>query len=333
MLDQPLLEHAVQSWQSQLKNMIKTPQALFEALNLPEALLPAAELAAKQFPVRATASYLARIKLGDIHDPLLKQILPLGKELQITPGYVHDALAEKKFNPLPGVLHKYPNRILLLLGSCAIHCRYCFRRAFPYDENTPGRAGFEQYHQYIVTHPEINEVILSGGDPLLTPDHLLEELIQLLASIPHLSTIRLHTRLPIVLPARLTENLLEALTGTRLQCVMVTHTNHPNEINHEVSAAVQSFKGKITLLNQSVLLKDINDNAETLNTLHQRLFQTGILPYYLHLPDKVAGTEHFMIKDDVALEIYKQLQTISSGYLVPKLVREVPGSPAKQFII
>lgn len=319
-------------WQQQLKTMIKTAVDLFDALRLPQAALAQAQAAERLFPVRATHSYLNRIEKGNLSDPLLLQILPLGAECTTTPDFTTDPLAEKEFNPLPGLLHKYTNRVLITLGACAIHCRYCFRRHFDYDANTPSRDKFEAYAAYIHAHPTINEVILSGGDPLMASDIFLHSLITLLEAIPHIKTLRFHSRLPIVLPARLTPDLLKLFNNTRLNIVLVTHANHPNEINTEVTEGLAPFKGHATLLNQSVILKGINDTASTLHALHQKLFDAGVLPYYLHLQDKVQGTGHFMVTDDAAIALYQDLHAMSSGYCLPKLVREIPGAPGKVMV-
>lgn len=322
---------ASSSWQTALANCITDPRHLLELLELDMTLLPAAQRAATLFPLRVTQSFLQRIKKNDIHDPLLRQILPLDCELKESAGFSTDPLAEKNANPIPGLLHKYHGRVLLTLtGACAINCRYCFRRTFPYQDNNPGTTGWEKALTYIANDPTINEVIFSGGDPLVAPDKLLATFSQKIAAIPHVKTLRIHSRLPIVLPERITENFITWFTGTRLNPILVIHCNHPQEINTEVALALQTLRdAKIVLLNQAVLLKNINDNAETLIQLSETLFNQGVLPYYLHLLDRVQGTAHFEAEETIAKQLMIDIRKKLPGYLVPKLVREVAGESAK----
>lgn len=322
------------AWQEALTNLIKDPGELLELLELDAELLPAARLAAQLFPLRVTRSYAARMQKGDRYDPLLQQVLPLGAELQTVAGYGNDPLAETKANPIPGLLHKYGSRVLITLtGVCAIHCRYCFRRHFPYAENNPGKKGWLKMMDYIRADANITEVILSGGDPLAVSDNMLREFSELIAAIPHVERLRIHTRLPIVLPERITPELISALTQTRLKLVIVVHANHAQELDAGVCAAFLALRSaNITLLNQTVLLKGINNDVAVLSALSEALFAAGVLPYYLHVLDKVAGAAHFDIGLESALALHKALSAHLSGYLVPRLVCEKPGEPAKTLL-
>ncbi len=320
-----------QIWQTALKNAVTTPKELLELLQLDMQLLNSAEAATKLFPLIVPRGYLARMQKGDLNDPLLRQVLPLEAELQETLGYHRDPLEEKNFNPVPGLLHKYYGRVLFtLVGTCAINCRFCFRRHFPYAENNPGTAGWDKAIAYIAEDPTITEVILSGGDPLVASDATLTHLTEKLATIPHLKRLRIHTRIPIVLPERITPEFIHWITGVKLKVVLATHCNHPQEINQEVRDATRALRDAgVVLLNQTVLLKGVNDNVETLVTLSEALFAAGIQPYYLHTHDKVQNTAHFDLPLETAQQLHKQMAQRLSGYLVPKLVCEQAGAPAK----
>ena len=248
-------------------------------------------------------------------------------------GFVKDPL-EEQHSPAPNILHKYQNRLLFMIkNSCAINCRYCFRRHFPYDEVKSGKHAWQQGLDYIAAHKEIEEVIFSGGDPLMAKDAELDWLITQLEQIPHIQTLRIHSRLPVVIPNRITETLCQRLLQSRLHIVLVTHINHANEIDEIFAQKMQMLKqANVVLLNQSVLLKGINNQAECLKQLSHKLFSIGILPYYLHLLDRVEGASHFFIEDAEALTIYRKLQKITSGYLVPKLAREIGGEPNKTLV-
>jgi EF-P beta-lysylation protein EpmB len=321
-------------WQQALINAVTQPKELLERLELDQSLLEAANKAAALFPLKVTNSFINRMRKKDLNDPLLRQVLPLGEELNDDSKYSIDPLQEAKVNPIPGLLHKYHGRVLLIYtGSCGINCRFCFRREFPYVENSPGTLGWNKALEYIAHDQSISEVILSGGDPLIANDVVLKSFVLKLEAIPHVKRLRLHSRMPIVLPERITPEFIEWMTMTRLKTILVVHCNHPQEINSEVKAAMQLLvKASIPLLNQSVLLKDINDKVETLAELSEALFDCGILPYYLHILDKVKGTGHFDLEIIKSKEIVKQLSYRLSGFLVPKLVYEQPGYPAKSFI-
>ncbi|MDH5786337.1 MAG: EF-P beta-lysylation protein EpmB [Chromatiales bacterium] len=319
-------------WKNALSNAIRDPAELLALLELPRELLPAARKAAEQFPLRVPRSYLCRIEKGNIHDPLLRQVLPLGEELNAPPGYTTDPVGDGAATALPGLLHKYHGRVLLTLtGGCAIHCRYCFRRHFPYGEENPGRDGWQGVINYLEANPEVDELILSGGDPLLLDTPQLQRLSDKLQQLPQLRRLRIHTRLPVVLPERCDAELLTWLQGLPWQVVIVIHTNHPHELAGsavENLAALQQIG--VTLLNQSVLLRGVNDDVTTLEELSRKLHVCGVLPYYLHQLDRVLGATHFEVSDEEAISLHTTLSNRLSGYLVPRLVREIAGEGAKQ---
>lgn len=325
----------VKSWQEELADLITSPRALLELLELDSSWLAPAIAAAKLFPLRVTPSYASRIRKGDPDDPLLRQILPLGDELLTEADYTTDPLQEATANPVRGVVHKYHGRVLFIAATqCAINCRYCFRRHFPYGDNQLNREQWRAALTYVADNPQISEVILSGGDPLSLADKQLAWLTEEIAKISHVTRLRIHTRYPIILPSRITAGLIGSITQTRLQVVMVVHCNHPQEIDPAVCAAFRDLKqAQVTLLNQTVLLRNINDDSEILAALSEGLFNAGVLPYYLHLLDKVTGAAHFAIADQDAKSLYKELLTLLPGYLVPKLVREVPSELSKTPIL
>lgn len=321
-------------WQLELTRMVTCPKTLFSLLALDEQALPSAMAASKLFPLRVTRSFINRMEKGNLNDPLLQQVLPLGAELLPTPGYTPDPLQEAAANPIPGLLHKYQSRVLVTLTSaCAIHCRYCFRRSFPYEENTPGRSGWPALFNYIANDANLNEVILSGGDPLAVNDAYLHEFTSQLSTLPHIKRLRIHTRLPIVLPERVTPELLDCLGRLTIKPIMVIHTNHSNEINDEVRDAMSRLKNAgVLLLNQSVLLKGINDNQTSLVELSEKLFEIGVHPYYLHALDKVNGAAHFDCALETAKALHAEMKLVLPGFLVPKLVAELPGERSKTWL-
>ncbi|MFO7593088.1 MAG: EF-P beta-lysylation protein EpmB [Pseudomonadota bacterium] len=319
-------------WKNALADAVRDPAELLALLNLPQSLLPKAREAARQFPLRVTRSYLSRIRKGDIGDPLLRQVLPLEDELADIPGFEHDPVGDLGASATPGVLHKYHGRALLTAtGACAIHCRYCFRRHFPYGEENPGKQNWQGVVDYLQARPELEELILSGGDPLMLDTPQLEQLSRRLASQPQLKRLRLHTRMPVVLPERIDTALIDWLAGLPWQVVVVIHCNHPAEIDSEVANTLHDLHAKgVTLLNQSVLLRGVNDNENTLLRLHEKLFKHRVIPYYLHLLDRVSGAAHFEVSERKAGELLHSLRQHSPGYLVPKLVREIEGEPHKR---
>ena len=328
----PLIQKT--TWQETLSDVLTDPQALYNFLELTPEEHPIPVEVLKSFPLRVPQPFLARINKRDPTDPLLLQVLPSAKEAELTSGYSEDPLEEKNANPSPGVLHKYHGRVLLMpTSSCAIHCRYCFRRHFPYQDNTPNKAQWEHSLSLVRNNKRIEEVILSGGDPLAISDRHLDWLISSLESIPHLKRLRFHTRLPIMIPQRITDLLCHRLFESPLLTSVVLHSNHAQEFDQDVDNACQQLRNaNVTLLNQSVLLHGINDNKQALSSLSKRLFQAGVLPYYLHMPDKTQGTAHFSVSDDAAQSLMTQLQKELPGYLIPKLVREIPDRSSKTLI-
>ena len=330
----------VKSWQQLLSDSTLTLAELLEKLAISPADFAASvdgdpDSSPQDFPIRAPAPFIDRMVKGDINDPLLRQVLPLVKEHDITPGYTADPLHEADFNNTPGLIHKYRSRALLIVTkACAIHCRYCFRRHFPYEDNQPSRAMWAKALDYLQQHPEINEVIYSGGDPLASSNSQLSWLSQQIATISHIKTLRIHTRLPVVLPQRIDPALLELLQQWPGKKVVVIHSNHANELDESVKMAIDKLKAiDVTVLNQTVLLKGINDSANALVELSERLFDIGVLPYYLHLLDTVSGAAHFAISDTQAKAIMAEVTARLPGYLVPRLVREEADKPSKTPIL
>ncbi len=283
------------------------------------------------FPLRVTRHYADLIEKGNASDPLLLQVLPLAAEMQQVAGYQQDAVGDLQAMPVAGLVHKYHGRVLLpLTGACAIHCRYCFRRHFPYRDAMTNGALPEAMMQYLARHQELREVILSGGDPLMLSDEKLSGLIQSLNQHPHIRLLRIHSRLLSVLPQRITDGLLDVLEAFDGQLVFVTHINHPNEIEPLNQAALRKIhQHGHQLLNQTVLLRQVNDQANTLASLSYKLFHSHILPYYLHTLDKVQGSAHFAISTGKTCRLYKELQSQLPGYLLPRLVSDIPGKLAK----
>lgn len=316
-------------WQTELAQAITDPAELCQRLQLDPALLPAAQRAASVFPLRVPRGFLARMRTGDPNDPLLLQVLPLSNELDLTPGFSADPVGERQAMGATGLLQKYAGRALLITtGACAIHCRYCFRREFPYSNFKGGN--WSDALAYLARHTNIHEIILSGGDPLSLSNRRLDTLIKALSSITHLEHLRIHTRQPIVLPERIEPELIALLTNSHFQPTIVLHANHPNEIDATVNTALQQLhEAGIVLFNQTVLLKGINDSADTLIKLSQTLYRNRVIPYYLHLLDKVRGTAHFLVDETIAIGLIKTMRHQLPGYLVPRLVKEKPGQLAK----
>ncbi|MGP9466377.1 EF-P beta-lysylation protein EpmB [Halomonas sp. TP35] len=319
------------TWQQQLSNAVRDPHELCKRLGLKSEWLSGAHTGHTLFETCVPEAYLSRIAYGDTSDPLLRQVLPVSDEALTPGGYVLDPLEEADHRPAKGLIHKYAGRVLLIASpNCAINCRYCFRRHFPYSDNSPSRAQWQDALDYLRRSPTIHEAILSGGDPLAANDRQLAWLVGELEKIPHLKRLRIHTRLPVVIPDRIDNALLAWLGNTRLQKVVVLHINHANEIDQAVVEACTRLKeAGATLLNQSVLLRGVNDEVGTLTVLSERLFEAGILPYYLHVLDPVQGAAHFDVPDDEARALITQLREHLPGFLMPRLVREVPGEASK----
>lgn len=321
-------------WQQSLASVIKDIDELLNIVRLNASQLNISEAARKQFSLRIPRAYVDCIKPGNANDPLLKQILPVNDEMLDIEHFITDPVSDYQSIVAGGVLQKYQGRALLLTtGACAIHCRYCFRRHFPYSAVNAAHNDWNAAIDYLSTHEDINEVILSGGDPLTLTDTRLASLVEKIEKIPHINTLRLHTRLPVVLPERVCEELLDWLSNSRLQTVIVIHCNHIQEISPAVVDALQRLKqAGVTLLNQSVLLKGVNDSVAELKSLSLGLFQAGVLPYYLHMLDPVSGAAHFQVDDHLAVNILNELQGELPGYLMPRLVREVAGKPSKTYV-
>ncbi|HBM2882618.1 TPA: EF-P beta-lysylation protein EpmB [Klebsiella oxytoca] len=320
-----------EDWLTQLADVVTSPDELLQLLNVDaDANLLAGRDAKRLFALRVPRAFIARMEPGNPNDPLLRQVLTSQEELIHAPGYSTDPL-EEQHSVVPGLLHKYSNRALLLVkGGCAVNCRYCFRRHFPYAENQGTKRNWQKAMEYIAAHPELDEIIFSGGDPLMAKDHELDWLLTQLESIPHIKRLRIHSRLPIVIPARITDTLVARISASSLQVLLVNHINHANEIDTAFRRAMKSLRmAGVTLLNQSVLLRGVNDDARTLADLSNALFDAGVMPYYLHVLDRVQGAAHFMVSDEEARAIMRELLTLVSGYLVPKLAREIGGEPSK----
>lgn len=317
-------------WQQLWREAVTDPAELLDLAGL-------AHLAGKiatsglAFPLRVPRGYVARMRHGDAHDPLLRQVLPLDDEDRIVPGFTLDAVGDLAAREVPGVLHKYQGRALLIsTGSCAIHCRYCFRRHFPYGEELAARGHWREAVAAIAADPSIHEVLLSGGDPWSLSTTKLRELTEQLRAIPHLKRLRIHTRLPIVLPERVDAELCDWLGNLPWPVAVVVHANHAREIDRDVTAALARLRATgATLLNQAVLLAGVNDRVDAQAALSESLFEAGVLPYYLHLLDRVQGAAHFEVDDDRARRILQALRARLPGYLVPRLVREIAGESSK----
>ena len=329
------LSSQINSWQSIWRTSIRDPHELLQVLGLQGFQGLLSPLAEQQFSMRVPRGFVAKMRYGDINDPLLRQVLPVMDEQIQTPGYRIDAVGDLLAKTETGVLHKYHGRALLITtGACAINCRYCFRRHFPYSQETAASNQWQQAIEYLATDESISELLLSGGDPLSLTTNKLQQLGEQLKMVKHVKRIRFHTRLPVVLPERIDEELLNWLAELPFQIIFVIHANHSNELDDAFGLAINKLKQiGVTILNQSVLLKGVNDNPEVLIQLSERLFEYGVLPYYLHLLDKVQGAAHFEVDIVHAKELHIEMMKQLPGYLVPKLVQEIAGQPNKTPII
>ncbi len=319
-------------WQQLWRDAVRDPAELLALLGLDAHAARLSPAAAAQFPLRVPRGFVARMRHGDIDDPLLRQVLPLDEEMRPASGFGLDAVGDHAARTAPGVLQKYAGRALLVAtGSCAINCRYCFRRHFPYAEETAARDGWRQAIDLVAADAGVEEVLLSGGDPLSLATSRLADLTDALARIPHLRRLRIHSRLPVVLPERVDGALAEWLAALPWPVAFVIHANHANEFDAGVDAALARLRAAgATLLNQAVLLRGVNDSVEALAALSERSFAAGVLPYYLHQLDRVAGVAHYEVDDGRARALHAALAARLSGYLVPRLVREVPGDSGKR---
>ncbi|RKF14508.1 EF-P beta-lysylation protein EpmB [Alginatibacterium sediminis] len=318
------------SWQKELANSITDPAELLKELEIDPAQFGEDFEAKRLFGVRVPRHFVSLMEKGNPQDPLLLQVMPLRQEFNSVAGYSTDPLAEQN-SALPGLLHKYKSRVLFIFkAGCAVNCRYCFRRHFPYPENSPNKEGWQDAIDYVARDENINEVILSGGDPLMANNQQLQWLLGRLAQIKHLRRLRIHTRLPVVMPSRIDNELCEILKQHPQQVILVTHINHPNEISSDLARASYKLKSsRVTLLNQGVLLAGVNDDAQILCALSEALFAAEILPYYLFLLDKVEGAAHFDVSQEKAQQLLQAMLEQLPGFLIPKLTREEAGKTSK----
>lgn len=328
----PASLHSAQpaDWRAAWRDAVTDPAELLRLLDLPQ-LASRLAVAGQVFPLRVPRGFVARMRRGDAADPLLRQVLPLDDEDRIVEGFDLDAVGDLAARGARGVLHKYNGRALLLAtGSCAIHCRYCFRRHFPYGDEAAAANGWADALDYLRSDSSIDEVLLSGGDPFSLSTAKLADLTDALRDIPHLRRLRIHTRLPVVLPERIDTALLDWLGALPWPVVLVIHANHANELDDSVAAALAALARRgVRLYNQAVLLRGVNDDADTLAALSLRLFEIGVQPYYLHQLDRVAGAAHFEVDDVRALELLERVRSRLPGYLVPTIVREIAGAASK----
>ena len=318
------------NWQKELANVVTCPKVLLEMVGLSSQVHENDIKARSLFPVRVPLPFIKKIRHGDANDPLLLQVMPRHQEFLTKSGFNKDPLLEQDNNQ-PGLLHKYKSRVLVMFKTgCAVNCRYCFRRHFPYQENQLNKRSLIDALSYIKSDKNINEVILSGGDPLMAKDDAISWFLDELEQIPQIKRMRIHSRLPVVIPARITEQLCERLAKSPLKIIFVNHINHANEIDNDFKNAMNMLKKADVLpLNQAVILKDVNDTVDAQINLSEELFDADVLPYYLHLLDKVEGASHFDIDEAQAIKIMAELLEALPGFLVPKLVREIGGQKSK----
>ncbi|MFQ5734570.1 MAG: EF-P beta-lysylation protein EpmB [Planctomycetaceae bacterium] len=327
----PIPQIDVANWTQALASAVRDPDVLIDRLRLPAELRGPARRAAELFPLLVPESFLRRMQPGDRRDPLLRQVLPLDEEFTDVPGFTTDALHEADFRTTPGLLHKYAGRALLIAtGACAVNCRYCFRRHYRYGEEPRRWEDWQPALKAIADDSSLHEVILSGGDPLVLSDRRLSLLCEALDGVDHVARLRIHTRLPVVLPERITPDLLSLLTGLRMTAIVVVHANHPAEVVADCAEALRRLvRSGITVLNQSVLLRGVNDDRDVLTALSERLVDLGVLPYYLHQLDRVSATAHFEVPERAGRALIAQMRRRLPGYAVPQYVREVPGAESK----
>ena len=321
-------------WPAADRGVVTDPSELFALLGLEPDLLPSARRAAAVFGLRVPRSYIARMRRGDPTDPLLRQVLPLDVELEERSGFTSDPVGDLASGVVPGLLQKYRGRALLITtGACGVNCRFCFRREFPYSDQLASGGRMRDAMDRIAGDTSLHEVILSGGDPLVLPAARLRALGDAIAAIPHVRRIRIHSRQPVVAPGSVDEALLQWFAQAPLPIVLVIHTNHARELDATVEEALRRIAAhRVTLLSQSVLLRGVNDDLETLVELSERLMEVGVLPYYLHLLDRVRGSGHFEVDEHRAVALHAALRERLPGYLVPRLVRETAGAKSKTLV-
>jgi L-lysine 2,3-aminomutase len=319
------------SWQGAMKNAIRDSNLLCKALQIAPSEMRLSPDGESQFPVFVPLEFLSRMQPGNPKDPLLLQVLPRAQESITNPFFNKDPVGDSNAERVPGLLHKYHGRVLLIVsGACAIHCRYCFRRHYPYGSAPKQFEHWLPALEYIQKDESIHEVILSGGDPLTVSDHSLARMSEMLNDIPHVRRLRIHTRLPVVIPQRVNDSLCEWLEQSRHSVWIVLHINHANEIDNEMVLAIERLKGAgCTLLNQSVLLKEVNDNLSAMQALCEKLIDCGVVPYYLHQLDRVSGAGHFEVAPATGLSIMDELSKLLPGFAVPKYVQEICGADSK----
>ncbi len=333
-VDEQKSSNVLSDWHRSLAAAIRDPTELLNELQLDDFSDRVSSGAAEAFPLMVPRSFLARMRLGDPNDPLLRQVLPVDDELRAVAGFEADAVSDADFRTAPGLLHKYHGRALMIAaGSCAVNCRYCFRRHYPYGDEPRRLDDWEPALRQLREDSSISEVLLSGGDPLMLTDSRLGELIGRLEEIPHLRRLRIHTRLPIVLPDRVTDQLLDILTESRLTPIVVVHSNHAAEVVADCEAALRRLvRAGVTVLNQAVLLRGINDSVDALVELSESLINVGVMPYYLHQLDRVSGAAHFEVDPDVGRCLIAELRKRLPGYAVPRYVQEIAGEAHKTVI-
>jgi EF-P beta-lysylation protein EpmB len=324
-------EPRYRTWQEAVKDAVRDPAELCRLVRLPRPYASAALRAARDFPLFVPRGYLARMRPGDARDPLLRQVLPLEDERTARQGFGPDPVGDRAAARSPGLLHKYRSRVLMVTtGACAVHCRYCFRRHFPYSQGPRSVDEWSAALDTIAADSTLREVILSGGDPLMLVDDVLAQLSERLGRIAHLRRLRVHTRLPLLIPERVTDELLALLRATRLAPIVVIHANHARELTGSVVDALARLSDAgIPLLNQSVLLAGVNDDVETLSELCERLVDLRVMPYYLHQLDRVAGAAHFEVSQRRGRRLVGELRARLPGYAVPRYVREAAGAEHK----
>ncbi len=320
-----------QTWQDALSNAVRDPHELLQLLDLSDDNYGEQLYHPDNFKLLVPRSYIKKIKKGDWNDPLLRQVLPIQDETKRVAGFVADPVGDLNAVISSGVLQKYQGRVLLITtGACAVHCRYCFRRHFPYANSMPDKSKWQETLASLQNDESIHEVILSGGDPLMIPDDRLQKMCEDIVNIPHIKTLRFHTRIPIFLPERINKTFLEWAAALPIQKVMVIHANHANELDQIVEESLAKLhEADFMLLNQSVLLKGVNDSVESLSALSHRLFSLKVLPYYLHQLDRVEGAAHFEVDRKKAIKLLNELKKCLSGYLIPRLVEEISGERSK----